>query len=254
GRERPSERELAVPMIVRATAAAGTDGESVATVIHDRGRRAPPGKGARAGAEHAAVAAARTWSGASPAKPQRPLFLTACEIAQQQLPAAERDLAVEHHRVSRREMSGLPAAGRRAEVRESAPPRPHPCRGGIVIDHPPRQTGGDRAGGDQGGGGSVQRRAVVAALLIAVLQQPLSKQAQVELGVEGDHECSACQNCGTLNAMDSQAVVGEALGVAVAAGVPVLLWGAPGTGKTSVVRALAEGAGLPCETVIASIR
>jgi len=54
--------------------------------------------------------------------------------------------------------------------------------------------------------------------------------------------------------MDSQAVVGEALGVAVAAGVPVLLWGAPGTGKTSVIRALAEGAGLPCETVIASIR
>src|ERR1035438_667450 len=59
GRERPSERELAVPLIVRATAAAGTDGESVATVIHDRGCRAPPGKGARAGAEHAAVAAAR---------------------------------------------------------------------------------------------------------------------------------------------------------------------------------------------------
>ncbi len=54
--------------------------------------------------------------------------------------------------------------------------------------------------------------------------------------------------------MDSQAVVGEALGVAVAAGVPVLLWGAPGTGKTSVIRALADAAGLPCETVIASIR
>ena len=32
------------------------------------------------------------------------------------------------------------------------------------------------------------------------------------------------------------------------------LWGAPGTGKTSVVRALADAAGWPCETVIASIR
>ena len=46
----------------------------------------------------------------------------------------------------------------------------------------------------------------------------------------------------------------EALGVAVAAGVPVLLWGAPGTGKTSAIRAMASAMDLPCETVIASIR
>jgi len=45
-----------------------------------------------------------------------------------------------------------------------------------------------------------------------------------------------------------------ALGVAVAARVPVLLWGAPGTGKTSTIRAMAEQMGWPCETVIASIR
>src|ERR1700752_3135207 len=46
----------------------------------------------------------------------------------------------------------------------------------------------------------------------------------------------------------------EALGVAVAARVPVLLWGAPGTGKTSAIRAMAHAMDLPCETVIASIR
>src|SRR5262249_40441359 len=46
----------------------------------------------------------------------------------------------------------------------------------------------------------------------------------------------------------------EALGVAVAARVPALLWGAPGTGKTSTIRAMAEKMGWPCETVIASIR
>src|SRR6204780_3897921 len=46
----------------------------------------------------------------------------------------------------------------------------------------------------------------------------------------------------------------EALGVAVAARVPVLLWGAPGTGKTSAIRAMARIMELPCETVIASIR
>jgi hypothetical protein len=46
----------------------------------------------------------------------------------------------------------------------------------------------------------------------------------------------------------------EALGIAVAARVPVLLWGMPGTGKTSAIRAMATAMGLPCETVIASIR
>ncbi len=54
--------------------------------------------------------------------------------------------------------------------------------------------------------------------------------------------------------MEDQAVAIEALGVAIAARVPVLLWGAPGTGKTSVIRALAEASGRRCETVIASIR
>ncbi|MDA8319438.1 MAG: MoxR family ATPase [Actinomycetota bacterium] len=54
--------------------------------------------------------------------------------------------------------------------------------------------------------------------------------------------------------MDSQQAVGAALGIAIAARVPVLLWGAPGTGKTSVITAMAAAAGWPCETVIASIR
>ena len=54
--------------------------------------------------------------------------------------------------------------------------------------------------------------------------------------------------------MSAQNPAVEALGVAVAAGVPVLLWGAPGTGKTSAIRAMAGAMGLPCETVIASIR
>ena len=42
--------------------------------------------------------------------------------------------------------------------------------------------------------------------------------------------------------MDDQGAVVEALALAIAARLPVLLWGAPGTGKTTVVRAIAERA------------
>jgi hypothetical protein len=46
----------------------------------------------------------------------------------------------------------------------------------------------------------------------------------------------------------------SALGLCLAANVPVVLWGPPGQGKTSVIDQLARDHGLPLETVIASIR
>ncbi len=46
----------------------------------------------------------------------------------------------------------------------------------------------------------------------------------------------------------------EEIAIAVQERVPVLIWGPPGTGKTSFVRKLAETLDLPIETVIASIR
>lgn len=45
-----------------------------------------------------------------------------------------------------------------------------------------------------------------------------------------------------------------ALGVCVEANVPVILWGPPGQGKTSVIRALAEKADRHLEIILASIR
>jgi hypothetical protein len=45
----------------------------------------------------------------------------------------------------------------------------------------------------------------------------------------------------------------EALALAVAANLPVLLWGAPGIGKSAALTQLAVGLRLPLETVIASI-
>lgn len=46
----------------------------------------------------------------------------------------------------------------------------------------------------------------------------------------------------------------QAVAIAVQAGIPVLLWGAPGTGKTSFINSLGKQLGLPVEVVIASIR
>lgn len=54
--------------------------------------------------------------------------------------------------------------------------------------------------------------------------------------------------------MGGQATAGQALAVAVWVGTPVLLWGGPGTGKSSFVRRLGESLGQRVETVIASLR
>ncbi|MEU6041273.1 AAA family ATPase [Actinomadura sp. NPDC047616] len=45
----------------------------------------------------------------------------------------------------------------------------------------------------------------------------------------------------------------EALALAVTANLPVLLWGEPGIGKSAGMRQLADGLGVPLETVIASV-
>ena len=46
----------------------------------------------------------------------------------------------------------------------------------------------------------------------------------------------------------------EALSLAIAVRIPILLWGPPGAGKSSAVTAMCESAGFPYEVVIASIR
>jgi MoxR-like ATPase len=54
--------------------------------------------------------------------------------------------------------------------------------------------------------------------------------------------------------MGGQTTAGQALAVAVWVGTPVLLWGGPGTGKSSFVRQLGHSLSQPVETVIASLR
>jgi len=44
------------------------------------------------------------------------------------------------------------------------------------------------------------------------------------------------------------------ISICIQAGVPILIWGPPGVGKTAVITAVAEALGLPLEVVLASIR
>lgn len=46
----------------------------------------------------------------------------------------------------------------------------------------------------------------------------------------------------------------RAIGIAIQAGIPVLIWGPPGVGKTATINAVGEKLSLPVETIIASIR
>lgn len=54
--------------------------------------------------------------------------------------------------------------------------------------------------------------------------------------------------------MTSQSHAIQALSVAVSRRIPVLLWGGPGTGKSSMIRSLGAALDLPVVTVIASLR
>lgn len=44
------------------------------------------------------------------------------------------------------------------------------------------------------------------------------------------------------------------INAATAADIPVMLWGPPGVGKSSLIRSIAESQGVPCEVVVGSIR
>lgn len=54
--------------------------------------------------------------------------------------------------------------------------------------------------------------------------------------------------------MTDQQVTIEALAITIAAKIPALLWGPPGSGKTATVTAIGKAMGVNVETVIASIR
>jgi hypothetical protein len=70
----------------------------------------------------------------------------------------------------------------------------------------------------------------------------------------GDREDGVTLDSSTKGATKQMSIAEQALAISVSAGVPVLLWGSPGTGKTSVVRALGASLGWPVEVVVGSIR
>ncbi|MFJ3789537.1 AAA family ATPase [Kitasatospora sp. NPDC090091] len=81
------------------------------------------------------------------------------------------------------------------------------------------------------------------------ISAPISALAPAQLDVAGEL-LALLRDAGTEPRPDIQL---EALTLAVAADLPVLLWGEPGIGKTAALTQLAESLDLPLTTVIASV-
>jgi hypothetical protein len=64
---------------------------------------------------------------------------------------------VDHPELSRHEALGLAATQRRAEMNKAGLARPDTGRSRVVIDHPPRPIGANRARDDQRGSGTPKR-------------------------------------------------------------------------------------------------
>ena len=79
------------------------------------------------------------------------------KVTHQHLNVTDRDLLVNQPELSRGKAVGLAATVRRGEMNEPGLTRPDVSRGRVVIDHPPRPIGGNRADADQRGGGAPKR-------------------------------------------------------------------------------------------------
>lgn len=76
------------------------------------------------------------------------------QIAQGHLTGADRDLLVDHHPPPRCQPDGVAAGTGWAEVKKARLTTANVGGRGVVIDHPPRLVGGDRARDDERGGDS----------------------------------------------------------------------------------------------------
>jgi hypothetical protein len=71
------------------------------------------------------------------------------QVAQQQLTPTDRELLVDHHRLSRGEPAGLAATRGWAEMKKARLAGSDVGRGAVVIDHPLRLIGVNCAFGDE---------------------------------------------------------------------------------------------------------
>jgi MoxR-like ATPase len=165
------------------------------------------------------------------------------------LPPARR----QHRRAGARRAAGEhPAAaddpGRRpAGARLPQHPHPHP-RPPVPLSHPPFPKGGI---------GPTQDPQVMMALTASTPMPTTARLAGTGAAPDGRGQLRAADRLIALTraaqtAPGSDPMV-QALALAAAANLPVLLWGQPGIGKSSTLAELARGLGLPLETVIASV-
>ena len=154
--DRSAQLQLPVHVTFAVSATvAKSDRGSMTVRVNDGGGRVVPRETARPSGQACDLAWA--WSVQVTAVSQRAPVSGDGKVTHQHLTSADRDLLADQPELSRGKAASLVATERQGEMNKAGLARPDVSRGRVIIDHPPRCVGANRARDDQRGSGTPKR-------------------------------------------------------------------------------------------------